>query len=314
MKTCALLVATGLFLAGCEGTNQIDVPNVPDGKFPATERYDLPVVLTAKEPGAMGAVTASTLARRGPCLYLGTGPEEAVIVWEDGAKIDTASERGFAIVLPSGLRVVEGDKLRGAGGTLPSVEPISDFTNESVPAECATGDAVQFHGIQIVESAQGNEPGRGPPPPPPPAPSFLENLKDNDTGEGTVREVIRGVDDPREALFMYILGEIRRDQDHRNPPACLRDVDDELYARLSQQFDEIHRAGDCRWSDGGVILRRNEKGAVFVSANLDCDGRARCVAEGARVYGNVGGEGEGYILRPVTGGWEIRTVGLSWMS
>ena len=126
--------------------------------------------------------------------------------------------------------------------------------------------------------------------------------------------IIRRVDDPREALFEHLLAGMRDKQGQRNTPACLRQVDDVLFARLSQRFDELYRASECRWSNEGVVLRREAKEAVFLSANLDCDGKNRCVAEGARVYGNVGGEGQGYILRPVPGGWEISTVGVSWIS
>lgn len=317
-KICALLVAGGLALAGCEGGNGLAKPTVPEGKFPSTGN-GLPVLLTGKNLGKFepdeGKI-AGTLVRRGPCLHLGFNPDEAVIVWEEGTTISAADERGLTIVLPSGLRIAEGDVLRGRSGNLPSNRPIAAFTNEAVPDECATGAAVQIDSVEVVKTVRkvdlsGREP---PPPPPPPAPSFLDTVKNHDPSGGTVEGVIRGVDDPREAVFIHLLSEIRGEQGHRNAPVCLREVDDRLFASLSQRFDQLYRAGECRWSDGGVVIRRSEKGAVFVSANLDCNGKDRCVAEGARVYGNVGGEGQGYDLRPVEGGWEISTMGVSWMS
>ncbi|MXP13592.1 hypothetical protein GRI44_02335 [Altererythrobacter confluentis] len=316
MKVCTWLFVGVLALAGCDGTNRLDMPLVPEGKLPGTERGNLPVILTDKKLGAMEAIIEGTLVRRGPCFYFDNGPEDAVIVWEEGTTINSADERGLTILLRSGLRITEGDTLRGGGGHLPSGLPISDFTNEPVPDECATGDAVQLHSVEIVETVRRDDPEVRPPPPPPAPvmPSFLDSVKNHDTAGGAVAGVIRGVDDPREALFIRVLSDIRDEQGHRNSPACLREIDDALFARLSQRFDELYRASECRWSDGGVVLRRDEKGAVFVSANLDCDGKDHCVAEGARVYGNVGGEGLGYILRPVAGGWEIRTVAVSWMS
>lgn len=316
MKFLAWCMVGVFTLAGCDGSNWFDKPQVPKGELPGTARYDLPVILTGRNLPALEARMAGVLVRRGPCLHLDVSPEGAVIVWDQGTTIDLADERGLAIVLPSGLRVFEGDMLRGGGGNLPPGQPISDFTNEDVPEECATGDAVQFHSVEVLQTAPTDEPaGRAPPPPPPPlAPSFLDSVKGRDNDSGRVVEVIRGVDDPREALLVHVLSSIRDEQGHRNAPACLREVDIGLFDRLSRRFDELYRAGECRWSDGGVVLRRDDRGAAFVSANLDCNGRNRCVAEGARVYGNVGGEGQGYILRPVAGGWEIRTAGVSWMS
>jgi hypothetical protein len=316
MKNCAWLIAGGLVLAGCEGANGLDVPGVPDGKLPGAEPYDWPVILTRKRLDAMEASTAGTLVRRGPCFHLSSGPEEAVILWEEGTMINPADERGLTVVLPSGMHIAEGDTLRGRGGNLPTRRPISDFTDEPVPDECATGNAVQLHSVEIVETARKDTPDDRPPPPPPspPAPSFLDTVRRHADAGGAVAGGIRAVDDPREALFMHVLSEIRDVQGRRNAPACLREVDNELFARLSQRFDELYRASECRWIDGGVVLRRDEREAVFVIANLDCDGNERCVAEGARVSGNLGGEGQGYTLQPVAGGWKIKTVGVSWMS
>lgn len=316
MKVCTWLFVGVLALAACGGTTGLDMPLVPEGRLPDTKRGSLPVILTDKKLGAMEAIIEGTLVRRGPCFYFGNGPEDAVIVWEEGTTINSADERGLTILLRSGLRITEGDTLRGGGGHLPPGLPISDFTNEPVPDECSTGDAVQLHSVEIVETVRRDDPEVRPPPPAPaPAmPSFLGSVKNHADAGGAVVGVIRGVHDPREALFIRVLSDIRDEQGHRNSPACLREIDDGLFARLSQRFDELYRARECRWSDGGVVLRRDEKEAVFVSANLDCDGKNHCVAEGARVYGNVGGEGQGYILRPVAGGWEIRTVGVSWMS
>lgn len=162
LKIRVSLIAVCLALAGCDSLGRSDAPQVPEGRFPSTERDDLPVVLTGKRLGAREALAPGELIRRGSCFQLGSGPEEAVIVWEEGARIDATSERGFAIVLPSGLRVAEGDRLRGEGGNLPPDRPIADFTNELVPDECAIGDAVQLHSIEIVETVRKDDPGAPP--------------------------------------------------------------------------------------------------------------------------------------------------------
>ena len=70
----------------------LDVPGVPDGKLPGAEPYDWPVILTRKRLDAMEASTAGTLVRRGPCFHLSSGPEEAVILWEEGTMINPADE------------------------------------------------------------------------------------------------------------------------------------------------------------------------------------------------------------------------------
>ena len=305
-----------LALAGCDNAAGDEVPRVPDGRFPAVVADHLPSPLTAKNLGALEAIAAGMLVRRGPCLVLGMGPQEPVIVWEKGTTINRTAEGAIAIVPRSGIRITEGDTLHGAGGSLPLGQPISDFTNEPVPDECAVGDAVFVHSVEQVEAAPSKpvDDRRPPPPPPSPSLSFLDAVMNSDPGGGTVIATIRGIDDPREALFIHLLATIRNGEGHQNSPACLREIDDQMLVRLSGKFDDLYRTGDCRWNDGGVVLRRDERKAVFVSANLDCDGRTLCAAEGARVYGNVGGEGQGYILRPTIGGWEMRTVGVSWMS
>ena len=76
----------------------------------------------------------------------------------------------------------------------------------------------------------------------------------------------------------------------------------------------VHSVKTGYVADAGVVLREDDSAAVFVDARLDCDGRARCVAEGARVFANMGGEGQGYIMRPIPGGWSIEMAGVSWIS
>ena len=125
---------------------------------------------------------------------------------------------------------------------------------------------------------------------------------------------IRGIDEPREALFLHLLTELRRDKGRRHTPACLRDVSDDLFRRLSPRFANLHRAAECRWRNGGVVLRQGGGAAVLIGAKLACDGAHGCAAEGVQVTGNFGGDGQGYSMHPVPGGWEIRRVGVSWAS
>lgn len=311
----SLLAIAFVLIVSCGSASDVDTPHVPTGILPEPGPEQMPALLTQKDLGAIEAMAAGTLVRRGPCLLLGEGPDEPVIVWEDGTHIESSGADEIAVVLNTGIRIAEGDFLKGGGGSLPSSKPISDFTMEPVPEECAVGDAVYVHSIGEVKTIS-REPvnnRRPKPPPPPPSPSFLDMVKHANADESRPAAVIRGIDDPREALFEHLLASVRREQEP-DKPACLRQVGERMFARLSQKFDDVYRAEECRWNDGGVVLRRNDRGAMLLSARLECDGRARCAGEGARVSGNLGGEGQGYVLRPVAGGWEIRTMSVSWMS
>ncbi len=306
-----------LVLAACQEPGTAPTPTVPEGKLPTDEPYDdLPVLLTYTKIGAMEAIQAGSLVMRGPCFYLSGAPDEAVILWEEGTRIVREPERGFAVELPDGLRVAIGDMIRGGGGALPTARPIADFAAQDVPEECATGPAVQMHSVELVERVSMDDPELRlpPPPPPPPAPSFLDSVRDSPESSGADPVQILGIDDPREALFVHMIAGLREGEGYQNRPACLREVDGGMLARLSDRFTNVFAAPMCRWDGGGVVLRKDDSPGVFVDARLDCDGRSRCVAEGARVFANMGGEGQGYIMRPIPGGWSIETAGVSWIS
>lgn len=289
---------------------------MPDGKFPASQPGEaMPALLTYTNIGALEAIQAGTVVQRGPCFYLSGAPEEAVILWPAGTQIVRDAERGMALELPDGLRIGVGDRIRGGGGALPPAQPISDFASQEVPESCATGPAVQVHSVEIVERAFKDDADlRAAPPPPPPAPDFLDSVKERGTGSASAPVEIFGFEDPREALFAHMISGLREGEGYHDRPVCLRDVDDALFSRLSHRFERVYRASACRWQDGGVRLRTDDSPAVFVEARLDCDGESRCLAEGARIFGNMGGEGQGYVMQPVRGGWSIKSAGVSWMS
>jgi hypothetical protein len=304
-------------LGACSGDLAGDMPPVPDGKLPVEARGDgIPALLTYTNIGAMEAIQSGSIVLRGPCLHLSGAPEEGVILWEEGTRIVRDPERGFAVELPDGLRVAVGDRIRGGGGALPTARPIAEFSAQDVPEECATGAAVQIHSAELIErvTMDDTEFRPPPPPPPPPAPSCLDSVKDSPEGSGAEPVEILGIDDPREALFAHMIAGLREGEGYYNRPACLRNLDGEMLARLSDRFTDVFAAPMCRWDGGGVVLREDDSPAVFVEARLDCDGRSRCAAEGARIFGNMGGEGQGYFMRPIPGGWSIEAAGVSWMS
>ncbi|MDG5747383.1 hypothetical protein P8Q88_04255 [Qipengyuania sp. XHP0207] len=309
-----------LVLAACQDPGTAPTPTVPEGKLPADQPYDdLPVLLTGKGLGGMEAITAGALRREGLCLLLDTGSEQALIVWGDGTRIIEDDVKGWAVQFSSGLQASEGDRIVGGGGGLPPAAPIANFVQGEVPEECADRPAVQVHSVESVTRVaiepMGSPDTRAPPPPPPPpAPSFLDSVKNSPEGSGAEPAEVLGIDDPREALFAHMIGGLREGEGFHNRPACLREVDGAILARLSDRFTDVFAAPMCRWDGGGVVLRDDDSPAVFVDARLECDGRSRCVAEGARVFANMGGEGQGYIMRPIPGGWSIETAGVSWIS
>ena len=301
-------------IAACSSDDDRATPEVPDGELPAEARGDgMPAVLTYTNIGAMEAIQAGSLVMRGPCFHLSGAPDEAVILWEEGTRIVRDPERGFAVELPDGLRVAVGDMIRGGGGALPTARPIAEFAAQEVPEECATGPAVQIHSVELVERVSMDD-TEFRPPPPPPAPSFLDSVKNSSASSGAEPVQVLGIDNPREALFAHMIAGLREGEGYHDRPACLRGVDGDVLSRLSDRFNNVFAAPMCRWDGGGVVLRKDDSPAVFLDARLDCDGRSRCVAEGARVFANMGGEGQGYIMRPIPGGWSIEMAGVSWMS
>ena len=311
MKRAALALLVTLAACGEASPNDA-VPMLRDPAPQSEARA--PVILTAENLGGMEAIAAGTLRRIGPCLYLEGGVEPQLIVWGGKVRIEEDGA-GWLLRLPSGKTAREGDFVKGGGGGLPVHRPISDFTAEPVPEACATGAAVQLHSVEEVRPLPPRDPTLPDPPPPPPnLPDFLDSVRASGLeGLGEVT-IIENVASPREALFAHVIAQTRADTRSRKTALCIRQVSPDLLARLQARFDDIHPAPLCRWDDGGVRLRRDDRPAAFVDARIDCDGRRNCAAEGAVTWGNVGGEGYGYVTRPVSGGWSVQRTNLSWMS
>ena len=315
MGRLALLAAT-VALASCgDGPGEGDVPPVPE--FSQDHDYGvLPVLLTGKNLGAMEAISAGTLTRQGSCLYLDMGLDPLLIVWGEGVEI-VEDDGSWAVRLPSGQVAREGDFIEGGGGGLPPASPISDFTNEPVPDDCATAAPVQVHSIAEVRPAERRVTSTGlppPPPPPPPPPTLIETIEmRGPEGQGPSIE-IAGITDPREALFAHMLEENEGIGPDAPRPVCLMQLDPEMLARLRARSPSVHAAGACRWDEGLVVRRTDSQPAALIEVKMKCDGRSRCIAEGSRVSANMGGEGHGYVLEPVSGGWSITRTGFSWIS
>ena len=309
----ALTLALVAFLAACE-QSAVPEPEVPVGLFPEPfVPAALPVLLTGEGVGAMEAISAGTLRRSGDCLYLDPSVEDGLIVWGDDTVIEAELD-GWVVRFPSGLEAREGDFIQGGGGGLPTGRPISDFTEQPVPEACSMGGAVQVHSVEAVRSlTQPDEELPDPPPPPPAAPDFLQTVRESGAAEQGEAAIVDAVD-PREALFLHVVSSVRGIGSSNRRPACLRQADPVLLLKIQSRYADVYPAPMCRWENGGVVLRADDTPAVFVDARLNCDGRSLCAGEGAVTYGNVGGEGFGYIMRPVRGGWMIRKMGLSWMS
>ena len=309
-RTVAALIP---FLAAC-GQSAAPVSEVPVGLFP--EPFlpaALPVLLTSESRGALEAISAGTLRRSGDCLYLDPSAEDGLIVWGDDTVIETDGN-GWVVRFPSGLEAREGDFIRGGGGGLPTGQPISTFTKQPVPEACSTGRAVQVHSVEEVRKPEPPDATLpDPPPPPPPAPDFLDSVIDSEADERGEAAIMEKAD-PREALFLHIVGAVRGLGSNDKRPACLRQASADMLSKIQARYEDVYAAPMCRWKDGRVVLRADDTPAAFVDAKLDCDGRSLCAGEGAVTYGNSGGEGFGYILRPVRGGWKIRKIGLSWIS
>ena len=304
-----------LLVAGCADVpGEGNVPAVPDFRAQEVRADGPPVLLTSKGLGGLEAIAAGELVRQGPCLYLGWGADPQLILWGDGVSIVTEKDGGWAVQLPSGERAREGDRVQGAGGGVPTSQPIQAFANEPVPEECASGGAMQVHSVESVEPARVPE-GRPPPPPPAPAPpSIVAQLLDGSVEPQGSATSVSGFTDPRAALFAHMIAERQASGPPGEAALCLRAADDALLNQLAGKIANVHPARDCRWNDGRVVLRADDSPAIFVAVSMDCDGKRQCVAEGSTVSANMGGEGRGYFLEPIADGWSILRAGIEWMS
>ena len=122
------------------------------------------------------------------------------------------------------------------------------------------------------------------------------------------------MDDPVAALFVHIVTLQRGNEQASGKPACLSGVDPATLQVVATRVPNVVPAPECRWKDGLVVRRIDDAPAFYARVAMECDGRSRCIAEGAAVSANMGGEGHGYVMRPVPGGWRIERTGLSWIS
>ena len=300
-------------VAACDSPSSEPVPDMTQPAHMPAEQ--LPTVLTYPGGPALEALVSGTLRRRGPCLVLDTGSRSDLILWLDDVEGVRLNENGWLIIDNStGQRFREGDYLQGGGGSLPENLDIEAVTPEEMPFECETGSAIVFYGVRKAkrpETRAGEPPD--PPPAPPPPPNVIESVKNQTQSPDFPLITLSGVADPREALFVHLIGEYRMADHFQNRTICLVDSVTALVARLDRRFPNIEPDRACGWKDGGVILKRNNESALFLHAKVDCNGK-ECAAEGGGTYGNLGGECSGYVMRRKGDGWTIRKTGLSVVS
>lgn len=310
---CSVLAVT---LSGCLAPLETEIE---------TERGEnassLPVILHARSDLAMKARISGRITRAGSCLYLEHAPgQRALILWgDDDVRVARLDETDWLVNnYTSGLRIGEGEMVRGGGRFYPPDADLAGLADDEVPADC-TGPAVQLYAIAKFDpSKPGGIPD--PPPPPPPAPSAQDSLlsqafDERWDGQRWPRRTIRNVADPREAMFAYILENYEGREGNMRGHICLRAAEGGLIARLSQRFGPLHPEAECSWSGAGVVLTANGESGMFVDARIDCSGnRGFCVGSGGATYGNLGAEHGAYRLRSKGGGWEIEKLGASIVS
>lgn len=307
----ALAASICLMIAGC--TEQRALP-VPERTEPAyTAKDALPVLLFDASSAGMEALITGRLRRAGPCLLLDTGEGGNVILWgSENYRVEEDEIRGWAVMLPNGDRVGEGDWLRGGGGHYG--QSAQDLATVNPPAPCAQREAVQFHSVAAISPPVSEDTAPSAPPIPPPAPTIIDSVKRGDTpASGAPQIVIDGIADAREALFFHVISESRTASSGGAFPACLQDADADLVARLNDRLGNVFAASACGWKEGGIILKSTGDRANFFHAHIDCTGKV-CAAEGGRTYGNLGGEGYGYTMHRTVKGWTIERLGISWIS
>lgn len=307
---CSVLALT---LSGCLSPPETEIE---------TERGEaassLPVILHDGSDLAMEARISGRITRAGSCLYLEHAPgQRALILWGDeDVRVARLDETDWLVNnYTSGLRIREGELVRGGGGLYPPDAAVAGLADGEVPADCE-GPAVQLHDIAKFDPSK---PG-GIPDPPPPAPSAQDSLlsqafDERWDGQRWPRRTIRNVADPREAMFAYILENYEGREGNMRGHICLRAAEGGLIARLSQRFGPLHPEAECSWSGAGVVLTANGESGMFVDARIDCSGnRGFCVGSGGATYGNLGAEHGAYRLRSKGGGWEIEKLGASIVS
>ncbi|WP_417322369.1 hypothetical protein [Erythrobacter aureus] len=269
----------------------------------------------------METLVSGRITRDGSCLYLEHSPGHlSLILWADeDVQVATLDETDWLVNnYTSGLRIREGEIVRGGGGFYPRDADLMALTGDEVPADCA-GPAVQLYNISKYDSAK---PDRipDPLPPQPPGPSTDDMLlsqafDERWDGQRLPRRTIKGIADPREAMFTYVLQDYKGRERNMRSHFCLRGADEHLLASLSRQFGLLFPGDACSWNGPGVVVTATGEKAMFIDARIDCSGaREFCAGSGGATYGNLGAEHGAYRLRRKGDGWQIEKLGLGVIS
>jgi len=291
------------------------------GEQPGAVESPLPVILKDRSTIRMEALVSGRITRAGSCLYLEHSPGHlALILWADeNVQVATLDEADWLVNnYTSGLRIREGEFVRGGGGFYPRDANLMALTGDEVPADC-TGPAVQLYEIAKYDPAK---PDGIPDPPPPPAlgPSTDDMLlsqafDEHWDGQRWPRRTIKGIAEPLEAMFTYVLESYEGREGNMHAHFCLRGADEYLRNRLTNRFGALYPEVECSWDDAGVVLTQNGEKAMFIDAKVDCTGnRGFCAGFGGATYGNLGAEHGSYRLRRKGDGWQIEKLGLSVVS
>lgn len=313
LKTCMLVA---LASPACAPVDEPDIGEQTGSVEPA-----LPVILKDRGSIRMEAIVSGRITRAGSCLYLEqSAGQHALILWADeDVQVATLDESDWLVNnYTSGLRIREGEMVRGSGGFYPRDADLLALTGDELPADCA-GPAVQIYEIAKYDAVKPD--GIPDPPPPPPSGPSTDNMllsqafDEHWDGRRWPKRTIEGVADPREAMFAYVLQDYEGREGDMHAHFCLRGANDDLRNRLTRRFGQLFSDADCSWNDGGVILSRNGEKAMFIDARIDCSGnRGFCAGFGGATYGNLGAEHGAYRLRSKGDGWEIEKLGLSVVS
>lgn len=317
-RRSALLACVLLSVASpaCAPVDESDI-----GDQPGSVESPLPVILIDRGAIRMEALVSGRITRAGSCLYLEHSPgQRALILWADeDVQVVTLDESDWLVNnYTSGMRIREGEMVRGGGGFYPRDANLLALTGVELPTDCA-GPAVQLYEIAKYDPAKpGGIPD--PPPPPPPGPSTDDMLlsqafDEHWDGQRLPKRMIRGIVDPREAMFAYVLQNYKGREGDMHAHFCLRGADENLLASLSRQFGRLFPSDACSWNGPGVVVTATGEKAMFIDARIDCSGnRGFCAGFGGATYGNLGAEHGAYRLRSKGDGWEIEKLGLSVVS
>lgn len=310
----AFAVGTTLFAAACAPSALLDEPSQREATVDPTS---LPTVLRDRSSLAMEALVSGKLTRRGACLYLEHAPGQlALIFWgDDKVRIGSLDVGGWILNnYTTGQRLFEGDMIGGAGGFFPENADLARIAGTSLPPGCE-GPAVQLYDVRKIDPSRVDGAPPAPPPAPPPPSPLLEQAYRDEAGDfAGPRRTIANADDPRKAMFLYILQEYRGWEDVHK---CLRGADDALRSKLAARTYPLQPEGACGWNDGGVVLEANGERATYIDAEVDCSRLERvgyCAGSAGATYGNLGAEHNAYRLRPKGDGWQVERLGIGTIS